>query len=272
MALTLSKTRSGVVGDLAYWLGTATFDNAYAVGGESFTAANAGMSNILWASTVLRGAGNQASAAWDDANSKIKLFAEVIGPTAAIDGETAVTGLIQDDDAAASTGVAVYAVVDSDPGIVGAARGHFEFVSPTNADGRGEWSATYKNQFFIKDNDDAATAGTAVRAVAAGAGLESTFGAALGANGPLYVKLAHGGVATTNFPDVYVAVTEATTGSTPTLYFDEDAAEESERLMAVVVDNTDETFPVLTVYGYEEVPVGTDCDLAVVDVFAVGIP
>lgn len=275
MALTLAKTRSGVIGDLAYWLGTAIFDSTYVVGGESFTAANAGLSDIYPAASSfkIRG-GGVATAVYDDANAKIKLFTEVIGPTLASDGETAATGLIQDDDNAATTGVIVYAVVDSDPGIVGAARGHFEFVSPTNVDGRAEWDATYKGQCMVIDNDAAATAGTAVRAIAAGAGLESTFAAALGAGGPLYVKLSGGGTghANINFEDVYVKVAESTTASTPTLYFDEDAAEESERFMAVVVDNADETFPLYTVKGTFEVPVATDCSACIVDIFAVGTP
>lgn len=34
------------MGDRGYWIGTATFDSSYATGGESFTAANAGLKAI----------------------------------------------------------------------------------------------------------------------------------------------------------------------------------------------------------------------------------
>lgn len=272
MSLTLASVKTGVFGDLAYWLGTATFDSSYPKGGESLAASSLGMSDVLFLQPTLRGGGRSARAQWDDANSKLQLFAEIAGLSAAVDGETDATGLIQDDDTAAATGVAVYAVVDNDPGIPGAARGHFEFVSPTDALGRGEWDATYKGQYVIQDQDAAATNGTAVRATAAGAGLESTFAAALGAGGPLYVPLSAGGTghANINHEQVFAKITEATTAMAPQVYFDEDAAEESERLMAVMADNADETFVVYTIKSHGEVPELTNCAAAIVDIFAIG--
>ena len=268
MALTLASLKTGVFGDLAYYIGTATFDSAYLKGGEALTAANLGMSNVLalWAT-----APDGVKAWYDDTNATLALFADQFGPLAAIDGETAITGLVQDDDNAATSGVIVYAVVDVDPGIVGCARGHFEFVGPTNVDGRGEIDATYKQQYLIVDNDLAATDGKAVRAVAAGGGLEATFSTNLVA-GPLYIPVDQVGTGHANVDTsgIYFRVNVGTTASTPTVYFDEDAAEESERLMAVMVDNADETFPLYTKYPTAEVKTGTDCSACVVTFLALG--
>jgi hypothetical protein len=91
------------------------------------------------------------------------------------------------------------------------------------------------------DDDAAATNGVAVRAVAAGAGLEATFAAAK----DTVVQTSGGSL---------IHVNHATTGSTPTVYFDEDAANTYERLMAVVVDNADEPYALLKESGAEIVP------------------
>jgi hypothetical protein len=233
------------------------------------------MSDILVCTVGLRnnGAGS-ARITWDDANSKLVLSAELVGPTVATDGETAATGLIQDEDLAATNGVLVYAHIDGNPGIAGAARGHLEFVSPTDADGRGEFDATYKGQYFIKDNDAAATNGYVVKPQAAGAGFRADFDLASPAGGgPIYVPLSAGGTghANINYEKVFLAIADSDTATDPSIYFDEDAAEESERMLCVVVDNADETYPLYTVQGgMAEVPSGTDCSLVVADLFAIG--
>tara|TARA_R110002110_G_scaffold104833_3_gene264052 strand:- start:506 stop:826 length:321 start_codon:yes stop_codon:yes gene_type:complete len=76
LALTLTEIKSGVQGDLAYWIGSALWDTAYAVGGESFTAANAGLSEIYYLTlvndTVTSTTG--LSPIWDKSASKIILI------------------------------------------------------------------------------------------------------------------------------------------------------------------------------------------------------
>lgn len=76
MGLTLSKTREGVIGDKAYWMGSVTFDAAYATGGESFTPADCGLDDFehvnltpdtLTSTTTLL-------PTFDDSADKIQLF------------------------------------------------------------------------------------------------------------------------------------------------------------------------------------------------------
>ena len=155
--------------------------------------------------------------------------AQFVPPTLAT--EAAATGLVKDSDTAATEGVALYVVVD-DPNWSGTYQlGHFEFVSPTNANG----TCTIANgadTLTLFDDDAAATNGVAVRAVAAGAGLEATTAAAK----DILVPTSTG---------KYIHVNHATTGSTPELYFDEDAANTYERIRGVIVDNLDEPYKLL---------------------------
>lgn len=76
MALTLSRTDSGVMGDLGYWMGTATFDAEYAAGGESFTAANAGLDAFVHVAITpdQLAATTAVVASFDDSANKIQLF------------------------------------------------------------------------------------------------------------------------------------------------------------------------------------------------------
>ena len=154
--------------------------------------------------------------------------------------EASATGLIKDSDTAATDGVIVYVVVDDPSWSATYQLGHFEFVSPTNANGTctiGNGAATLN----LFDDDAAASNGVAVRAVAAGAGLEATTGASK----DIIVVTSSG---------KYVHVNHATTGSTPTVYFDEDAANTYERLQAVVVDNADEPYALLVDLASTENP------------------
>ncbi len=140
-------------------------------------------------------------------------------------------GLVHDDDTAASAGVAVYVVVDDVEFVPGFQLGHLEFVSPTNAHG----TCVIKSggaTLLLEDDDAAASNGVVVRAIAAKGGLEADLP---GTVGPCLVPLSDG---------TYVHIADSTTGSTPTVYFDEDAGATHERLMAVVVDNADEEWNV----------------------------
>ena len=152
--------------------------------------------------------------------------ASVIAPT--LVAENAATGLVKDSDTAATEGVAIYVVVD-DPSFTDTYQlGHLEFVSPTNANGTCT-VATGADTLTLFDDDAAATNGVAVRAVAASGGLEATTGAAK----DILVRTSTG---------KYLHINHATTGSTPELYFDEDAANTYERIRGVIVDNLDEPY------------------------------
>lgn len=143
--------------------------------------------------------------------------------------EGSATGLIKDSDTAATEGVAVYLVIDDTEYLPGFQLGHLEFVSPTNAHG----SCTVANglaTLLIEDDDNAATNGVAVRAIAASGGLEATIA---GSAGTALVPLSDG---------QFLHIADSTTGSTPEIYFDEDAANTYERLRAVIVDNLDEPY------------------------------
>lgn len=144
------------------------------------------------------------------------------------------TGMIQDDDTAATTGVAVYVVLDDEEFLPAYALGHLEFVSPTNAHG----TCTIFSggpTLLLEDDDAAATNGVEVRAIAADGGLEATL---TGSGRSVLVPVSDG---------QYIVIADSTTGSTPAVYFDEDAANTYERLMAVVVDNADETFELIDI-------------------------
>ncbi len=76
MALTLTEIKSGVQGDLAYWIGSALWDSAYATSGESFTAANAGLSEIYFLHLIMDPQSTTSGyfPVWDKSASKILLF------------------------------------------------------------------------------------------------------------------------------------------------------------------------------------------------------
>ena len=142
--------------------------------------------------------------------------------------EASATGLITDSDTAATEGVQIYVVVDEPDFHPSYQLGHLEYVSPTDANG----TCTVANgaaTLTLFDDDDAATNGVEVRAVAAGAGLEATTAASK----DILVQLSDG---------TYIHINHATTASTPAIYFDEDSANTYERLRAVVVDNGDEPY------------------------------
>lgn len=144
--------------------------------------------------------------------------------------EASATGLLNDNDSAASNGVLIYVVVD-DPNWSGTYQlGHLEFVSPTNANGTCT-IASGADTLTLFDDDAAATNGVVVRAVAASGGLEATTAASK----DILVQLSTG---------KYLHINHATTASTPSIYFDEDAGNTYERLQAVVVDNGDEPYSV----------------------------
>jgi hypothetical protein len=151
-----------------------------------------------------------------------------VPPAANLQAESSATGLLTDSDTAASEGVALYVVVDDANWSNTYQLGHFEFVSPTDANGTCT-VATGAETLNIYDDDNAASNGVAVRIVAASGGWEATTTASK----DILVPVSSG---------KYIHVNHATTGSTPEIYFDEDAANTYERLRAVVVDSANEPY------------------------------
>lgn len=143
--------------------------------------------------------------------------------------EGSATGQIKDSDTAATDGVLIYLVIDDAEYLPSFQLGHLEFVSPTTAHGSCT-VATGLGTLLLEHDTAAATNGVEVRAIAASGGLEATIA---GSGGTALVPLSDG---------QFLHIADSTTGSTPSIYFDEDAANTYERLQAVVVDNLDEPY------------------------------
>lgn len=84
MALTISTTRTGTMGDQRSVFGTITFDSSYAVGGEAFDKADIGLVRLDWISFNQGEDGRVFH--WDAANEKIMVF-ESGTASAALDEE-----------------------------------------------------------------------------------------------------------------------------------------------------------------------------------------
>lgn len=137
---------------------------------------------------------------------------------------------VEDDDNAATAGVALYVHVDETLE-QGTPLAHLEFVSPTNADGTGtiaSGGATY----YVQDDDAAATGGVALYFDEDAANPDERFLANTGRD--CYVMLSNGEL---------LKVKHNATPGTPgvQVYFDEDAANSYQRMRFVSPTNTDGT-------------------------------
>jgi hypothetical protein len=274
MGLTLTNLNRNVTGNRRNSTVTAQFDDSYPTGGESLTPTQLGMHKIESVQISIDPAGGDSVSyafGWDATNEKVLAYYAAIAGTIntpaftgtapagtagvitdsndaatlghaiyvlpaagwvdnvpTLKAEASATGLIKDQDSPGTPGVALYVVVD-DPNWSSLYQlGHFEFVSPTDANGTCT-IATGDATLLIYDDDNAASNGVAVRAVAASGGLEATTAAAK----DIIVPVSNG---------KFIHINHATTGSTPALYFDEDAANTYERIIAEVVDNADEPY------------------------------
>lgn len=274
MALTLTEVSGSrtVFGNKRAVVYACAFDSSYPTGGEPLTPGNLGLSTIDFLIAEAR-AGYVFT--YDHTNSKLLAYrTATLTPTGSVaaptftgtanvgtagivddndaaatighalyvvpDGgpmvynvvlEGSATGLIKDSDNAAVDGVQIYVVIDDVEFIPGYQLGHLEFVSPTNAHG----TCTIANgaqTLLIQDDDNAATNGVEVRAIAASGGLEATLA---GSVGPCLIPLSNG---------KFLHIADSTTGAAPAIYFDEDAANTYERLQATVVDNLDEPYKI----------------------------
>ena len=240
------------------------FDSSYPVGGEALTPANLGFSDDADNLIVLIPNVGDHRLEYDGANEKIKVRWNKLGMSSVVhtvdDNDNAATvghalyvvpvptaspitlvseggtgqGTVDHDANAATVGVAVYVVLDEEEFLPGYALGHLEFVSPTAA--HGTCTIFSGGPTLLLEHDAAAaTNGVVVRAIAADGGLEATLA---GSGRSVLVAVSSG---------AYIAIADSTTGSTPTVYFDEDAANTYERLKAVMVDVTDETFELVNI-------------------------
>jgi hypothetical protein len=127
MVLSLSMTKTGVVGDVRYWIGDITFDSSYLTGGESLTSSDLGFDIIhTWNFENTSG----YSFEYDSANSKIIAYTTAITNSAT----NSASILVTDDNSAASNGVAIYLHISDDLFAEGTKIGHIESVTAGNAD------------------------------------------------------------------------------------------------------------------------------------------
>lgn len=157
MGLTLNVTRYDVEGRRRIREVDVTWDSAYVRGGEALTPADLGLAVIE--SIVPVTPNPDVVVAYDATNSKLKAFRR--------NSPVGVTRTIDDDDDAASEGVAIYvhaptqtADMGREVGTANAVLGWLEFVSPTNANG----SFTLSNGDIVDvfDDDNASSGGVQV--------------------------------------------------------------------------------------------------------------
>jgi len=104
MALTTTVKKTGVSGDLRYFVADVTFDSSYATGGMSLTGSSLGFpgSTVQW----LVGVGTQGyDLRYNYSTSKLMVFAPVVKMTGTLD-PASLNAVTARDDAVTVTGVA----------------------------------------------------------------------------------------------------------------------------------------------------------------------
>ena len=139
---------SGVIGDLKYRVIELDFDSSYVAGGESLTASDIGFDQIVLAQIEPT---DGMKFAYDYTNSKVKAYGT---------GPMPVT--MTDLDGAASTGVAVYAHIDTVGTDADRKIAHFESITANNATVGFQGTSTNAATGTMWDDDAANTGGTIV--------------------------------------------------------------------------------------------------------------
>lgn len=80
MALTFTKDKEGVAGDLRYWSGTVTFDSSYPTGGEAILASDFGFGSTIYVLDL--GSDSGLVFKFDRTNSKILAYYPTGGASA----------------------------------------------------------------------------------------------------------------------------------------------------------------------------------------------
>jgi hypothetical protein len=206
MALTITTSSngvdypSGVIGDLKYKVIELTFDSSYATGGESLTASDIGLDQIVLAQIEST---DGMSFAYDYTNNKVKAF-----------GTAPIPVQMTDLDGAASTGVAVYVHIDTVGTDADRKIAHFESITANNATVGFQATSTNSATGTMWDDDAANTGGTVLY-------VDENGDTDLSAAKLLYVSPIN--------EDAYVAMSD---GSYLTIYDDNSAASNGVQLYA----------------------------------------
>jgi len=211
--------------DIKKYFATLTFDSSYPSGGEALTASDYNLSVILGVNVVADGGGYQYE--WDDTNNKLKVYFQ-----------QPLTGIIADDDSAASTGVALLAQVADDPG---SEHAFLNSTTANNADAL--WTVGGKN-ILVDDNntpvgvalyfdEDATDPARRILCVNA-------------ANKDLYIPIGEN-----NY--IIIADDDSAASTGVALYFDDNGATVAQRVLFVSPTNTAGSFET-----FGEVPNATD--------------
>ena len=251
MALTVSVPTDDLgirpVGDEWELTRLVDFDSSYALGGETLTKENLGFRIAPRWVTIENRAGYKFR--YDRTNELLIAETEKLGVAQA-------TLTIDDDDNAATAGVAVYLHIDEvfEQGNFGF--GHLEAVNAGNADSYAQTGNGTGVSVRIQDDDNAATGGVALYFDEDGvngsgrlvADLDLVGSAAAG-DKIIYVLLSDG---------TYLGVRDLETATSVgvQVFFDDDAANDYERLKFVSPTNADGSTRLWTYGG--EVPNGTD--------------
>lgn len=239
MALTVAVTEPGVMGNKRTTRGTIAFDSSYPTGGESLTAANIGLNTI---DEITFQDKSGYSFEYDYTNALVLVYSGVAIPTR--------TGIVDDSDTAATAGADLQIAISDhvanaiEENAMNGLIGRFEAINAGNASIHtnqvGTAVAATNPTFSVWDNDNAETE-TAVMAdvyvAKDGGGFFAVTLSVLDA----YVPLSNG-----EFIKVAYDADPATNQNAVQVYYDDNATNANERLMAVVVDNLDETFAVAT--------------------------
>ena len=270
MAVTVSRVWQEELGtngitQLAITATDVTMDSSYATGGESVSAANLGLASIIWAQPA---AADGYTFEFDHANAKLIAYG----------GNPGTPGIVDDSDTASTAGADLQIAISDHVadaieengwnGVIG----RFEAINGGNADVHtnqvGTAVAATNPTFSVWDNDNAETE-TAVMADVYVAPAGGGFYAVTLSGLDTYVPLSNG-----EFIKVTYDADPATNQSAVQVYYDHDATNANERLLATVADNADETFTTASEVSLkspgQQVSPGTDLSSVTTRVLAYG--
>ncbi len=237
MALTVAITEPGVSGNKRTTRGTIAFDSSYPTGGESLTPGSVGLVKIDEISLQPK---SGYIFEYDYTNNLVIVYSGTVLP--------ATTGIIDDDNSAASNGADLQIAISHDVDVPNEADyvwGRFEAINGGNADVHtnqvGTAVSATNPTYSVWDNDDAETetaAMTDVYAAPAGAG----FYAVTLSVTDVRVPLSNG-----EFLLIQYDADPNANQTALQVYYDHDATNANERMLIVAADNLDETFTVDTV-------------------------
>jgi len=209
------------LGNMKMAIGTMKFDSSYPTGGESIAAALARVGlNQAYFMTIEPNSGY--SFVLDQDNQKVLAYKGLIVDQA--------IGIVKDDNDAETNGTDIYVHVDEV--LETTCLGHLESVNAGNADSLlaiGEGGPTVT----IRDDNDAATASSALYADTTEAVGGDRLQSAVTNGLDCYIPLSDGR---------FLKIVYAASPAGVTVHFDDNATDNWERMLSVVVANADGTF------------------------------